>query len=462
MRYLIVLLVVPLLWLSVSAAESSLPTQSFIPPEYIFYNGSPISYIQNPYAGQVSGGGTRVVIESSALNQNAWQHLFDDGIYNVAGSGIISSFDGIYNYSMGAYFYGQTGAVAGFSLGAQLAVQTPQTPGNSGVYLGTTGSQQKAVELSQAYLEYSYNQVIQADIGRIALNTPWVNSSNPSTSSYLTYQGLVASLTLGSNLTITGFGINQLASTSGFNSYTMYNSEFSTPIQTTGTTPGAIGLGMRYSPTLSDTINLWGYHLYNYANLAYVDNKYTLNLTPGLNLTFAAQAAAEGGQGDNVLNNPQYTQTPYGSVNSNILGAQFGISYGIWSLLLSYDGVFGSGSFGDGGFVSPYTYQMLADPLYTTSQIEGMITTASSGNSYKIAAPVSLLNQNITITPQFAYLATNAVPSSQEFDLIAEYTIPQVKGLMLEGAYSYMQEPDNLQGVDSYFSVYMLFIQYLY
>ena len=59
--------------------------------------------------------------------------------------------------------------------------------------------------------------------------------------------------------------------------------------------------------------------------------------------------------------------------------------------MVGFNTVGGSGSYGQGGFVSPYTYQAVSDPLYTTSWLAGMVEKGSSGNAYKLAPSVSLL-----------------------------------------------------------------------
>ncbi len=179
-------------------------------------------------------------------------------------------------------------------------------------------------------------------------------------------------------------------------------------------------------------------------------------------MSIAAQFAMEGGQGNNVLNNPQYTVTPYGTVSSNIIGAQYILNYKIFSLNLGFNSVFGNGSYGQGGFVSPYTYQLLSDPLYTDGQVAGMIEKSSGGNAYKIAPSLNLLDKNLVITPQYAYYATTAVPASQEFDLITQYSIPQIKGLSFLAAYSYAASPDNVTNYGGYVNAVQLFAQYLW
>lgn len=447
-------------------ADDALPdmptdVQLVSPPSYSYI--SPNSYIQNPYYGQAMGRTTQILTESqinATAGEGVWSRLFTDGTYNAAVAGSVANLNNSYNSAIGGYLFGQSGRIGGFSVGGLVALQTPQT--QSGNYLGYIYSTNIA-ELSQAYVEYQFSDIVQADIGRIALNSPWMNSANPSTTAYITYQGGVVNVQPFSSLLLTGIAINDMGNPAGFHPYTLYDSSFGYPIETTAVTSGAIVLGAQWSPTASYNLNLWGYQFYDYADMFYLDNKYTWTISSDFNIALAGQFAIEAGQGDNVLNNPQFTPYPYGSIGSNLLGVQFALNYGIWGLTLGFDSVFGAGSYGNGGLVSPYTYQVVSDPLYTTAQFGGMIEKASAGNAYKIAPSLTLLDKNLTIIPQYAYYATSAVPDSQEFDLTAQYSIPQIRGLSLDAAYSYVQSSGNnpIQPGDTINAVQM-FVQYLY
>ena len=142
-----------------------------------------------------------------------------------------------------------------------------------------------------------------------------------------------------------------------------------------------------------------------------------------------------------------------------MLGAQFGFNYSILGLQLGYNNIWGpSDGYQSGELVSPYTYQYATDPLYTTGWIQGMVE-RSSGQAYKIAPSLSLLDNNLVITPSYQYYATTIIPASSEYDLQISYMIPEIKGLTVFGGYGYLTNV-NEDGNGAYQAQVML--SYLY
>ena len=170
----------------------------------------------------------------------------------------------------------------------------------------------------------------------------------------------------------------------------------------------------------------------------------------------AAQGALQSAAGStNILNSNGYGT----NVNSNMLGAQFGLAYSMLSLQLGYNNIWGStDGYAQGGLISPYTYQYATDPLYTTGWVVGMVE-RSSGQAYKVSPSLSLLDDNLVITPSYEYFATTYIPSSNEYDVQISYSLPQVKGLTFFGGYGYLTNADD-QGNGYYLG--QLMVSYLY
>ena len=140
--------------------------------------------------------------------------------------------------------------------------------------------------------------------------------------------------------------------------------------------------------------------------------------------------------GNNILNNSGYGS----NVNSNMLGASLGFNYKIFSLQLGYNNIWGpSDGYEGGGLISPYTYQLATDPLYTTGWMQGMVE-KSAGQAYKIAPALSLLDNNLVIAPSYQYYATSFVPASREYDFTVSYALADVKGLTIFAGYGYVQQ----------------------
>lgn len=97
--------------LSAHAALSNEVEEVNYANDYISAN----SYIQNPYVGMPSGGGTQKISESQLLDQSVASKWFTKGTWNVMGQASFVSQNGISNYGYGANLFGQTGSVSGFS-----------------------------------------------------------------------------------------------------------------------------------------------------------------------------------------------------------------------------------------------------------------------------------------------------------------------------------------------------------
>ncbi len=426
------------------------------------------NYLENPYLGMPSGGGTAEIAESQLQTMNAAQKLFSSGTWNVFGAYSYVNQNGANNNGYAINLFAQTGSLAGFSVGGLMTIANPfySEEINPAVFSQQAGTLpiEKQVTPQELFLEYQYSNIVQADAGWIGIsNSPWMTYYQNNSLNLMTYQGALVNLHPGGGWLLTGFAINksQLYGEEGFGQYTMYNTNFDYGTGTANigqtTTPGALGFGASWSDITNNyNFRLWAYQFADYADLFYADTTIKLPVNDQLGFTLGFQGAVEGGNGSvNIL-----TDNGYGDIiQSNMLGVQLGFNYSIFGLQLGYNNIWGPcNAYECGGLVSPYTYQVASDPLYTTGWMQGMVE-KSSGQAYKIAPSLSLLNGNLIISPSYQYYLTSIIPSSSEYDLTISYSVPEIKGLTFFGGYGYIQQPFEAGG-DTYQG--QLMVSYLY
>jgi hypothetical protein len=415
------------------------------------------NYIQNPFNGQPSGGGTQVVQESKTLDQNVWQKWFENGTYNVqAAMSADTITNNNFNFAYGTNIFAQTGVVAGFSFGGNLAIVNPyfsqQINGTDPATINLFLPPNQVVFPNELFTEYKIPNLFQADAGWLYINTPWVTSYDPLALQQPTYQGVLLNYQMTQNILWTGMALNGFMPVSaiGFSGTTLYNQnyDFGTQTPTIHNLPstGTIALGMQYGQNLSWKANVWGYQFQDYVDMLYADTKYTLAINPKTNLTFAAQGAIEGTNfiGNSGTNN--FATSGYGTPQSNMVGLQFGVNYDWLGVLVSYNNVFGNpNGYEGGGLVSPYTYQLATDPLYTTGILAGLVE-KSAGSAVKIAPTFTFFSNSLTISPSYEQFWTNPYPNTTEWDLNLTYNLPQVKGLTFSEAFGYLSQPPSTGG----------------
>jgi len=434
--------------------------------DYISVN----NYIQNPFNGQPSGGGTQVITESTIANDNVWEKWFSDGTYNIQGEGTFANVTGANTYGYGANIFAQTGSVVGISFGGNLAVINPLypnalNPANTGQTSGNPTANpflptNRIIFPNELFGEYKLPNLFQADVGWLYINTPWLTSSDPIALIQPTFRGALLNFQLSKDILITGLATDGYMpiSATGFTQATLYNNRYDygtlTPNILNDTSPSAYALGVQYGMNNAWKANFWGYQFTDYASMLYADTKYTLTLTPNLNLVFAGQAGEQGSQGNNVL-----AQAGYGTPQSRLVGLQFAVNYTWFDFVASYNTVFGNNTaYEGGGLVSPYTYQLATDPLYTTSTVAGLVE-KSAGSAVKLAPTFNFFGNTFTITPSYATYYTNPYPNSQEYDLTLSYALPGVKGLSFNGYLAYLQQSQQVGGNVKYTQ---LFASYIY
>ena len=441
---------------------------------------NPRNFLENPYGSLTSGGGTQNLVESQVATQNIMEKWFADGTWNVWGTSSFSILNGLQpTYQYGANIFGQTGQVAGFSIGGLLTVMNPYFANQMNPAPFSAASNQfqpsnEQVTPSEAFLEYQYSNRVQVDAGYIGItNSPWLGSNyyNNMAAPAITYQGLEVNVNPGGGWVLSAIGFNaaQPSGQVGFDRMTLYNTGFDwatgTSLTSQQPSAGTVAFGANYMAwDNNENLRIWSYNFNNYAALYYVDNSTKFVVNKDLSFTLQEQFGKEYADHFNTIQN-----NGLGTPGSTFFGVQGGFTYKWLGLNLAFNNADGgSGSFGNGAIVSPYTYGVALDPLYTTPYMQGLVDRASGGQAYKIAPTLSFLDGNLSIAPAYTLLETTAVPSSQEYDLVVSYSVPQVKGLSFFGAYAYQSIPyttvTNSQGTSTYGSTYttMVFASYLY
>ncbi len=452
-----------------------------------------MAYLQDPYNSEnypTTGGGTLVVNESQVVHQNIMQKLFTDGTYNIyAGGGF--GWNGYSNigqipapnntaiapYSYGANLFGQTGQINGFSLGGLVTVLNPiganrmnglntqQGYYNYNIYDPSYAQ----AGVSEAFLEYQYHNVFQADIGYIGINnSPWLNGNyeNNLISVPATYQGMLFNYYPGGGWLLTALAFNaaQYGAAMGFTGNTNYSITDQGISNNNGfaSSNGTVAIGANYvSNDNNYNLRLWGYQFDNYGTLLYSDTNLTLPVNDKMSFGVGAQIGTDQQwfQANNAI-----TQYSNQIIQSYMAGLKLNWTYDWFQLNLSANTMWGSNNSFDGGvMVSPYTVGQSVDPTYSNGWMTNMISQRFVGSEYKLGTQFGFLNNNLTIIPQYIYTSSveAAWNGTQEADLIANYSIPQVRGLFLFGVFGNQWLPSaNPQGNNAWTSEFGVFYAY--
>jgi hypothetical protein len=435
------------------------------------YNASLIdedNYLENMFAYTPMGGGTQVLHNFSPRRETEFEKLFEDGTWNAWGGGTawvqhplqngkslpngtnISETPTTNDYAYGASIWGQTGRIGGFALGAQLSMANPFFASNmNGAYeygqYGTMPSQPETA-LNQLYVEYQYENRVQADVGWITINeSPWLvpASALGHIMPAAAYQGGQVTVYAGDGWLLHGIAFNaaQLIGQSGFTGMNFYNSPSGfgnglIPNAPNSSSSGTVALGANYK-ALNNNLNvrLWGYSFQNYDNLLYADSSLDMHATDKVKFNISLQAGnTSGNSATNGLTSSVGTgQVNSDQISSNIAGAMGSVTIDWAQVGAAYTTMWGpEGSFGNGQFVSPYTPAINTDPIFTNSwNYNNIAVNSATSQGIKAFAKFTFLDGNLWINPTYATY-TNTSPQwdgTQEWDLMTSYSIPQVKGL---------------------------------
>jgi hypothetical protein len=345
--------------------------------------------------------------------------------------------------------WGQTGRLGGFALGAGVTTVFNVNDNGSADTYRTTGQ----IAPTQAYINYQYSNKIDISVGNILITTPWVNSfGSAQGGTYAmgnnSYQGVLINVQALPSLLVTGYTAwGYLQYPNGwYGPQNFYNTTKGvlTNSQPTG---GTSGVGITWNPVNSYTGQLWLYNFADYANMAYLNNSYHVDLTKLTSIDFGLQAFTQTSAGSAITNqvmSPNQTTT-LGNISSNGLGAKIALNIGDNITSISFNNIFGNnGSYLNGGMVTPYTYGMEIDPLYTTPALTSLAE-LGSGYAYTIRNSTSFLDKSLKFNLSMSQFFINQVYASQvtqitEYDASLLYRIPRTN-MNIWARMVYLQQP---------------------
>lgn len=386
---------------------------------------SPYNYLQDPID----------------LNMGTHQSAESTGTFHL-GTSVIGNINAPTQGQNRAYntdifqVWGQTERVAGFALGGGgTAVLNFNQTGQPNTF-GTTS----VFTLSQAYVDYQYSNKVDVVAGNILITTPWVNSfgSQPGATYAMgnnPYQGVMVNVQALSSLLLTGFYAWSYMQypNNWFNQQTYYNTNGANLLSGIGntTTNGPAGLGLIWNPVDSYSGQMWFYNFADYAQMAYVDNTYHIPLGGIFSMDASAQGFMQSSSGSAITNQvslPGQT-SPAGVVSSNGVGGKLALNIGNNTTSISYNNIFGSsGSYLNGGMVTPYTYGMEIDPLYTTPALTSLAE-LGSGFAYTLRNSTLFMENSLKFNLSFSQFFVNQIYDTQpnlvtEYDASLLYRIP--------------------------------------
>lgn len=426
------------------AVEGTERTIDLLKSDYI----SPYNYSQDPIAFNMS---------LSSVTKSPC------GTYHIGLSSINSVNFFLKNGTSRAAFvnsfeaWGQTARYAGFALGggvtgAYAIVQDRPTD---------QFSNQSVLSPTLAYLNYEYKNILEVVAGNILLATPWVNSisSYPGASfanQNNTYQGVTFNLQISPILFLSGFRAFTYLQypNSWFNNKNLYNT-FGGPLENRKNgTPGSDGLGLEWYPDDHEDLNLWYYQFLDFADMWYLDNTYNFKLPCKNSIDLGLQALTQYSNGNAVTATtliPGSTTQFLGPLHGNAVGIKLAFNAPHNTLMVGYNSVFGTGnSYLRGGIVTPYTFGLETDPLYTTPALSSLAE-FGSGNAYIVKYSMSFfddaLKTNLSFSQFFVKKVFNSQPNKvTEYDAGFSYTFPQCKNLILWSRLVFLQLPQYAGG----------------
>jgi len=288
-----------------------------------------------------------------------------------------------YAYSLGGMLKVHTASIYGISAG--VGFYTANGLGSNdlhGPHLDPLlmGDRNSLNVLGQAYLQYR-NPYLLVKIGNILLNTPWMGTADafmiPNT-----YQGALVQITPFAGLRFTAFREFRYKNRVQENYYrqTLLNENPLYPHMPDNLN-GTLGFGLQ-GQWQGFSSALWFYRFYDLANLLYGTLHYGMgDVGFGIKPFADFQYAREWGDGARYA----------GPVNASIYGGMLGVKNSFGELFVAYDEIpsrapitVGGGTLYNGGFISPFTQQYNADPLYTSIMDYGLISVSKPGHAWKI------------------------------------------------------------------------------
>jgi hypothetical protein len=336
-----------------------------------------------------------------------------------------------FSFGGGLNFY--TLPVKGFRLGASYYAAESLGLNSSDVHKRDNTLPARSIHvLGQSYIEFQ-NPIWLLRAGNQIIKTPWLNDIDTRIIP-ASYQALYVKASPVSTIDVTALRVFKYKSRI-FNEFTSLN--LYSPKSVDGTPLpnmqglnflGSLASGVAYKKN-NFQVQAWYYKFYDLANLFYADVNYTVKTNTGINPLVGAQLAKETGDGKNYLND-----FGYGKTDALVLGVLTGVEIPNGQFTLGFNSIpTHSNAFKNGDVVSPYTSGYVADPLYTSSMIAGLIEKAA-GYGMKLGGSYLFFDKQLNLAASFAkYYNRAPVNNTNEFDFDIIYKISKsiFKGLSL-------------------------------
>ncbi len=308
--------------------------------------------------------------------------------------------------------------------------------------------------IGQAFLQYE-NPYFMGRLGDILINTPWLNPADTRMipAAYQAFYGIFAPWqtfnTLENSLNFTLLRQVRFKSRTAdsFTQTNLYNINSYTVATTTipalanRRDIGTLAVGAHYHhKTLH--IQAWAYKFYDFSRIYYADFKYVLPTNTLFKPMIGAQILNNPPDGNNIIG----TLPGLGSVKSSAYGILVGSEIGNGQLLFGWNNIpKKTGGYRNGDIVSPYTSGYVADPLYTTSMIAGLVEKAA-GSASKITGSYSFFEHQLVLAMTGArYYTQPYLTNSSEIDLDGIYTpVPLFKrSVSIRGRIGFINHTNN-------------------
>lgn len=297
--------------------------------------------------------------------------------------------------------------------------------------------------LSQAYLQYR-NPWLTVRGGYQYLSTPWMGAAD-SRLTPVSYNAVTVKLTPAKgwdilalrsyawkSRTSSDFVASNLYYPSTYRDDTMYGNNPVLPA-TAQQAPGARALGTTYAggPWKAQA---WYYDFLRFAHLGYADGQYTFASAGPVAPFVGAQYVTERAAPDDILleNGAKLIGVGGSNIRARAWGAIAGIKVARGQFDLAYNRLDRQqDALGLGAIVSPYTTTYVADPLYTSSMLRGLVE-QGPGNAWKARASYALFGSKLKLTA--AYTRFDTVLRGRSHDLYVDLTYHfsgRLKGLSL-------------------------------
>ncbi len=338
-------------------------------------------------------------------------------------------------YSLSGMFEYQTPTfLDGFNLDVSYySANALDTHGDVPARVDTTlmGAANSINALGTAFLQYQRHGV-WVRLGDQTLATPWANGSDcravPST-----YEAAYAKFTPVEGLTFHVLRILRYRSRTS-DGYFRDNNYFATgwrgdanyggvadlPASAGGTT-GTFALASEVRRRNLD-LSLWYYDFTDFARMAYAEGEYRFATQDALRPYAKAQLVREWYGSNAFETNGIHLFDQPGTTSDNLTwGVVAGVKVRAFDLSAAYNRLQsrGSGAFGGGALVSPYTAGYATDPLFTTSMIRGLVE-LGPGSAWKLAGSLYAWGKRLQLIASFARYrsAYNGNDTETYFDAI--------------------------------------------